>query len=608
MRRAWLWCGASLAASAPFAGAATLLERRVEVRLQERTALERTRLVVRLDHEGDLRAYSPYAIALDEHRRLVSLSAVARRPDGSSVAAQAADTHQPVGDGVLHSSTRLRSVTFPTLPVGSLLTIEHEVSETPYFRSGSLPVLSDEPVEQLYIEVQGGGPHWRWRLDGSAPGVRLEELEGLVRLTGHALAGLVPPQAAPRRASVGAVLRYAWGPERDWSGVGTWYDALLASVPRSSEAVRVRSTGLAAAGASAPEVLEALTAFVRQAVRYVAIEVGVGELRPAPPETVLERRWGDCKDKALLLRELLEVRGIAAHLALVLASADDRVDAEFASSDQFNHVILAVPVMAGWKLPADAPVADGLLFVDATLTRPGLRWLPPVLQGQDALVVRGAHSGLVRLPLLPGAEGVSFEARLALDAAGRAEGTLRLDLRGASAEAFRDVVPGSSRAQIDDAIRRRLLAYLAGARLDDPGWTESLAEPGVVSLSAHARVEGLFGGDGRSLALAGPATTPAAALLDARSEAFVTNPRRDEAIWRLDLPAAFCAGLPQPVAFENALGAFSQASRVEGHTLVVERRSELRQRFVEASQLGELRELVLAEQRTARRRLRLACD
>ena len=60
----------------------------------------------------------------------------------------------------------MRSVRFPAAPVGSVLSVDQEVRERPYFPAGFVELGSSSgPVESLRVEVKGGGAGWRWRLD-----------------------------------------------------------------------------------------------------------------------------------------------------------------------------------------------------------------------------------------------------------------------------------------------------------------------------------------------------------------------------------------------------------------------------------------------------------
>jgi len=60
--------------------------------------------------------------------------------------------------------------------------------------------------------------------------------------------------------------------------------------------------------------------FVQKQIRYFGTEIGPYSHRPASPETVLKRRYGDCKDKVALLSTLLDRLDIRATPILVSAT------------------------------------------------------------------------------------------------------------------------------------------------------------------------------------------------------------------------------------------------------------------------------------------------
>ena len=101
------------------------------------------------------------------------------------------------------------------------------------------------------------------------------------------------------------------------------------------------------------------------------------------------RNYGDCKDKATLMRALLKAVGIDSYLVTI--SADDRtfVRQERASPGQFNHAIIAVKVSDAVTLPtviADSPLGRLLVF-DPTDRITPVGSLPVEEQGSYALVI-----------------------------------------------------------------------------------------------------------------------------------------------------------------------------------------------------------------------------
>ena len=614
MRNRWLWCVGSLLGlllgAAPLP-AATILERSEEVVIRpDGSVNERVRLRVRLETAADLAAWSPYPVYLDENRTLESLSASATRPDGKvlTVARRALDTVEHAADSELHSSRKFRTVTFPEVPAGSVLALEYEVREKPYFPAGLVPLAVTEPTESLRIEVRGAGAGWRWRLDGKLAGLEVRETPGGVVVTGRRLPRIAPPDLAPESAASGAVLRYAWGEPQGWEGVGRWYDRLVGEVPRNAAAVRDKARELTAGKTSRREKAEALVAFARRQVRYVAVEVGIGGYRPSAPQDVLQRRWGDCKDKAFLLVDLLREAGIEAWPVLIQAAPADRVDREFPAPNEFNHAIVAVSP-DGLDLGEEAPVAGGYLFVDATQAYGGLSWLQPAVQDQDALVIRDGRGTLVRTPVRHDRE----LSRLTSDFGADRTGEARLELTGQSAAFFVDLVAAGRPEEVDRTVRRVFGAYFPAAELSEPRWTTQ--DTGVPSATLTARVRlpapVMTAADAAgwpALTVPGEPGLPAASLLDGRELPVVTGPHVREIVWRVALPGGACRPAEgQDVAVENALGGFRQTVTAEDGHLRLERRTELRRRWIEPADFSLLKEISLAEHRAGKRRLRGVC-
>lgn len=613
---------AALACALPVRGA-TILERSVTVEIRpDGTVDEREVLRVRLDAEADFDSWSPHHVYLDENRTLQSLSASVVKPDGKKVdlGRRDLDTVEAVGSGELHSSRKFRTVSFPRVPVGSVLQVDSTVRERPYFPAGSIYLASDDDsIESLRIEVRGAGAGWRFRVDGTLPGLDVRETAGGVTLSAHGLPRQNPPDLAPDDAAQGAVLRYAWGAKdavsaAGWEGVGRWYDRLVADVPRDAAPVRAKAKELTAGQTGKREKIAALLAFVRRQVRYVAVEVGVGGYRPHTPQDVLDRRWGDCKDKAFLLIDLLREAGIEAWPVLILSADSRRVDRDF-PAPQFNHAIVAVGA-DGLGLALEDPVAGGYLFLDPTQTTGGLGWLHPGAQDQDALVVRGGQGVLVRTPIHQEREKSRLALDLAVAANGDLEGTAKLDLLGESGAILADFVAAGRPEEVDRVARQVFGRYLPGVKLEEPPrWTTDDAGVPSAALTAKVRLPAVTAASASSSPGGWPSFPlpplggmPSPGILDERKLPVVTAPFISEMSWTVALAADACPpAAGQDVKVDNVLGAFTQTISTQGRKLTVERRSELRKRWIEPADFPALKEIALAESRTGKRRLRWEC-
>lgn len=88
------------------------------------------------------------------------------------------------------------------------------------------------------------------------------------------------------------------------------------------------------------DIILKLIRFVQDEIRYLGFEAGIGAYKPNRPSKVLDRRYGDCKDKSLLLSSLLQNQGVTAYPILVSTQASVDMDKLLPSHYLFNHCIV----------------------------------------------------------------------------------------------------------------------------------------------------------------------------------------------------------------------------------------------------------------------------
>jgi transglutaminase-like putative cysteine protease len=141
-------------------------------------------------------------------------------------------------------------------------------------------------------------------------------------------------------------------------------------------------------GHESPEAFaEAAIHFVQDQVRYLGIEDGIRSFVPEKPEIVLARRFGDCKDKSLVLCALLRANGITAWPVLVNSKLQHAIAGFLPSPAAFDHVIVCLRI------------GEQYFWVDPTVPAQGgtleTRTLPRFIHG---LIVHPKSKGLVKLP------------------------------------------------------------------------------------------------------------------------------------------------------------------------------------------------------------------
>ena len=130
--------------------------------------------------------------------------------------------------------------------------------------------------------------------------------------------------------------------------------------------------------------IEILSAYVQDEIHYEAIEFGRRAYIPKSARETMRDRYGDCKDHAVLLYTMMEAVGIEASLALV--NLQQTVIPELPNTDQFNHVIVAVPT------------EKGHLFIDTTDKDLRLGPLPPRSMAGNRALLLGETAELVEIP------------------------------------------------------------------------------------------------------------------------------------------------------------------------------------------------------------------
>lgn len=133
------------------------------------------------------------------------------------------------------------------------------------------------------------------------------------------------------------------------------------------------------------------TRFVQDEVRYLGLEIGPNTHQPHAPAEVYAGRFGDCKDKALLLSVILQHEGIPACVALINTSARQQLSTMEPSPGEFDHAIVALQRSNDTWLYIDPTISGQRgelvnLYVPAygyaLLLREGEDHLQPVQPGQ----------------------------------------------------------------------------------------------------------------------------------------------------------------------------------------------------------------------------------
>jgi lipoprotein NlpI len=127
---------------------------------------------------------------------------------------------------------------------------------------------------------------------------------------------------------------------KSWDEVNQWASGLFAyNAPLSSELQQKVQDWQSRKLSQAELVVEVLR-WVQQDIRYFGIEMGENSHLPAAPDVTFSRKYGDCKDKSLLLVTLLRALGIEARPTLASMFMNRNVEKMLPSHAVFDHAIV----------------------------------------------------------------------------------------------------------------------------------------------------------------------------------------------------------------------------------------------------------------------------
>jgi transglutaminase-like putative cysteine protease/Flp pilus assembly protein TadD len=129
----------------------------------------------------------------------------------------------------------------------------------------------------------------------------------------------------------------------------------------------------------------AILQYVDMNIRYTGVEFGDAAIVPNSSGETLKRKYGDCKDKAVLMVAMLRAANIPAYVALLSVGQRQDVIPDLPGMGMFDHAIVYVP-------------GSPDMWIDATDEYARLGELPDMDHGRMALIARTGTESLSRTP------------------------------------------------------------------------------------------------------------------------------------------------------------------------------------------------------------------
>jgi transglutaminase-like putative cysteine protease len=419
----------------------------------------------------------------------------------------------------------------------------------------------------------------------------------------------IPPEPmSPSAANLSPRLVVNYGPNKapvadrmfaNWKDVSRWGSALHDPQVIVDDAVAAKARDLTANAATELDKIRAIAAFV-QNLQYISIDIGVAYgngFKPRPSSVVLARGYGDCKDKANLMRALLRAIKIDAYPVAIFSGDPAYVREQWASPQQFNHCIIAVKVSDATNAATviNNEKLGRLLIFDATDPYTSVGDLPSYLQGSYALIIAGESGGLAKMPITP-PETDLLERTVSVDLlpTGEISGKIRERANGQMSSVFRRESRGMSVTDYKRTIESWLSRGATGAQLLNVTQKDGTSGSSFdLDVDFRAPLYGQLMQD--RLLVFKPV------IVGRRHEIFLTEPKRstpielDSAAMKesvtINLPAGFAVDeVPDPVTLDTDFGKYATSYQVTDNKLIFTRSLLMNRKIVPASQYAAVKD------------------
>lgn len=511
--------------------------------------------------------------------------------------------------GELVNDLRYKVISIPAAEVGNVIAFEYEVEEDPLVLQDTWSPQLQDPVRETHYRLNLP-PSWEYKATWSnGPDVKPTASGNSYEWVLHDVPALnieqhMPPFRAVATHMVVSMIAPG-GSEKtfnSWEQMGNWYNRLLADRLSSTPEIDAQVASLTAGKTTQLAKMQALARFAQADVRYVAIELGIGGWQPHAASEVFKNRFGDCKDKATLLRTMLKQIGVESYHVSVnvrRGAADPKMQA---SVGIFNHVITAIRLPAGVDDVSlfaiyNHPKLGRLLFFDPTNEFVPFGELPDYEQASYGLLTGPDGGEMVQLPREPSSlNGIRRTAKATLDATGGLKATFDELRFGSRAAEQRDVLQSADRREdrtkavenlLSHSFSAYTLTYMASVNAAD------VSQPFGYKYSATVPNYAKYAGD---LLLVRPRLvgSRSSALLEdkepRKQPVVFEGPELDNDVFEITIPPGYVVDdVPPPMDADFPFASYHSKTTVEGNVIRYQRSFEVKDLRVDMNQMDDLK-------------------
>lgn len=384
-----------------------------------------------------------------------------------------------------YSQLKQQNVSFPGLAAGAVIYWKYRIvpkpGRTPWpddFHDGTMEFGGFEPVLEQRLEIVNSSSRkirYEMQNSSSAP---IESSEGLRKRLVWQFNDLEQLVQEPNMVPSSHLMpRLVYTSFEEWSDCGLYVgERFWKAVEAGDQAISDFSKVATVPGQTARPIAQNIAYWVQQHIRTVPLTFGAVGYEPNDADDVWKNRYGDVRDKLVLLSALLGGYGLNSYPVLMQSS--NTPFSLLPALAQFNHMILAVPM------------AEDTLFLDPTP-----RYLPPHeisysrTQGMACQMVLGAPLVSPARDLVHMDRHVDTRMSVRLDREGTLSGRADCEAVGDYAAGARNIFADQKEQERSIYFQRAVSRIGQGAKVvnSEVSSPEILTQPMRVSLEFECK-------------------------------------------------------------------------------------------------------------------------
>jgi hypothetical protein len=254
----------------------------------------------------------------------------------------------------IYSNARVFIISFPEISEGAVIEYKVKVFDNELINKKDFvidyPVQSSDPIVSADFSVtlpkervlHIKNINEKYNNFGAILNPIKEEKDGkaIYRWQFKNLPQIIPESNMPSNVEVNPSIRVSTFDS--WLDIYNWWWKLAKEKIKADSAIQDKVKELIRDKKSAQDKIRSIYNFCAKEIRYVAIEYGDAGFEPHKAEDTFKNKYGDCKDKAILLITMLKEAGFSAWPVLISTKDYYNLNEDHPTV-AFNHAIAAMP-------------------------------------------------------------------------------------------------------------------------------------------------------------------------------------------------------------------------------------------------------------------------